>query len=210
MKLNKLIGMGFIACSLILSSCGGGSKAEPAANTNNTDSAPPNADQSKETKFSIDTEKSTVNWRGYILGMKEHTGTLKFKSGEVKVSGDQVLGGGLVVDMTTMSTTDDNYTEESPAEGLIAHLSSPDFFDVSSFSTATLVFTGGESANLTVRDKTDKETLKEVTVSMENGKKVLKGKMNFNRQKYGVAFAGPAKDVIISDEVELDVTLYEM
>lgn len=211
MKINKLLGMGFVACSLVLASCGGDSKSEnTTSNNTETDSAPPNADQALEMQIKIDTEKSTVNWRGYILGMKEHTGTLKFKNGEVKVSGDKVTGGGLIVDMTSMATTDDNYDAENPAENLIGHLSSPDFFNVSEFSTAQLIFAGNGEANLTVRNKTNKESLTDVTITEENGKKVLKGKMNFDRQKYEVAFAGPAKDVVVSDEIELEVTLYEM
>lgn len=206
--MTKLFGMGLIAFSLALASCGGGTKADTTASTSEGESAPPNADQNKVEKLEIDTDKSTVSWRGYILGMKEHTGTLKFKQGSINVSGGEITGGGLVVDMTSMATTDDNYDAEHPAEGLIGHLSSPDFFDVAKYSVATLGFKGDGKTNLTVRDKTHEEQYTDLKVKQVDGQKVYTGKMEFDRQKYGVAFSGPAQDVVISDDIELEVTLY--
>ncbi len=207
MKISKLFTAGALAFSLVLASCGGGTKHD-ADHDDHADSTPPNADQAKEMTYQIDTEKSVVKWRGFILGMKEHTGTLKFKNGSLKTAGDKITGGGLEVDMTSMAATDDNFDAEHPREGLIGHLSSPDFFDVAAFPMASLVFSGGTDANLSVRDKTMKEAISDVSVKEVDGKMVYTAKLTFDRQKYGVAFSGPAKDVIISDDVELEVELH--
>jgi len=209
MKMNKLILTGVLSIALFLGACGSDSKTTLSTDGKSSDSAPPNADKGEIVKFDIDTEKSIVVWRGSILSIKDHTGTLNFKSGGVKVQGNDVLDGGLVVDMTTMAATDANYDEKNTKEGLLGHLMSDDFFNTVEFGAATLVFKKPGTAALSIRDKTNEESYTDVSVSEENGKKVVKAKMTFDRQKYGVAFAGPTKDILISDEIELDVTLYE-
>ncbi len=195
--------------ALVMTACGGGESNDSSMTKDTTTTAPPNADQAKEEKINIDLEQSKVMWRGYILNIKDHTGTLAFKSGQIKVNGDDIISGGLVVDMSTMVATDDNFDEEHPREGLIGHLSSPDFFDVAKFPTASVIFKGGKEVSLSVRDQTHAEQFSDMTVTVENGKRVFKAKMNFDRQKYGVAFKGPAEDVIINDEIELEVVLVE-
>ena len=207
MKINKLIGVGFIMCSLALTSCGVDSVPENISETNQEESAPPNADQAKELAYEIDTEKSNITWRGYNLKIKEHTGELKFKNGNLKLKGEQITGGELVVDMTTMSTTDQNYNADHSSDNLIGHLSSKDFFDVANFPVASVVFKGGGKVILSVRDKTNDETYTDLTMEEADGVKVITGKLEFDRQKYGVAYKG-LKDNAVSDDIELEVVLY--
>ena len=208
MKMNRLILTGVLSIGLLLTSCGGDTKTTPAADNSSADSAPPNADKGTVEKFDIDTKRSVIVWKGSILKVKDHTGTLKFKSGGVKIQGNQVLGGGLVVDMSTMTATDTNYDAKNTKEGLIGHLQSDDFFNTKEFGEAALRFKDPGTVALTIRGKTQKESYSDVVVSEEKGKKVVKAKMVFDRQQYGVAFLGSSKDFFISDEIELDVTLY--
>lgn len=208
MKTIKLILSGTVLLGTLLTSCGGEATNVSEKENTTTPSAPPNADNSEVTKFNVDLEKSSITWRGYILNIKEHTGTLKFKSGGVKMRGNEVIGGGLVIDMNSMATTDSNYDAEHPAEGLIGHLKSPDFFDTASFPVASVVFNEGGSASVTIRDKTNKESYSAATITEVDGSKVVKAKLSFDRQKYGVEFKGPAEDIIINDQIEVEVTLF--
>jgi polyisoprenoid-binding protein YceI len=208
MKMNRLILAGILFIGLLLTSCGSDTKTAPAEDSSSVKSLPPNADKGAVEKFVIDAKRSVVVWKGSILKMKEHTGTLKFKSGGLKIQGNQVFGGRLVVDMTTMSSTDTNYESKNAKEKLIGHLQSDDFFNTKEFGEAKLIFKDPGTVTLSIRDKTHKERYTDVIVSEENGKKVFKAKMVFDRQKYGVAFLGSSKDLLISDKIELDVTLY--
>jgi polyisoprenoid-binding protein YceI len=208
MKMNRLILTGVLSIGLLLTSCGSDTKTAPSAENSTAESTPPNADKGAIEKFNIDTERSVIVWKGSILKVKDHTGTLKFKSGGVKIKGNKVLGGGLVVDMSTMTATDANYDAKSTKEGLIGHLQSDAFFYTEKFGEAKLSFKDPGTVALSIRDKNHKESYTDVTVSEEKGKKVVKAKMIFDRQKYGVAFLGSSKDFFISDKIELDVTLY--
>ena len=201
MKNIKLLSIAFV---FALASCGGGK--EPV--TPQEETVPGNADQAKEMKYQIDTEKSVVNWKGGIPLIKSHTGTLMIKSGNLETTGDMVTGGGIVVDMKSLATTDDNYDEKSTPEGLIGHLGTGDFFEIEKFSVASAVFTGDNKVNLSVKDKTHSEVFTDVSVTEVDGHKVFKAKMTFDRQKYGVSFTGPKPDVLISNDIELEVELY--
>ncbi len=207
MKTSKLI-LGTIALmGLFLVSCGGDAADTSKIENSETPSAPPNADNEKVTKFDIDIEKSSVTWKGYILNVKEHTGTLKLKSGGVKMKGTDVIGGGLVIDMNSMVTTDSNYDEENSPEGLIGHLKSPDFFDVGNFPVASVIFNEGGSASVTIKKETNKEAYSELKMTEVKGGKVLTAKMTFDRQNYGVEYKGSSKDYLINDQIEVVVTL---
>lgn len=188
---------------LFISSCG----SEPAKEKDKApESTPPNADK-VETSYTIDTEKSVVNWKGEILGgLKSHTGTLKFKAGTITSDGTGIKEGGLTVDMTSMATTDENYDADHTAEGLIGHLSTGDFFEVAKFPVASLIFKGGDKCTLSIRDKTHMETFSDFKMEKKGGETVFTAKLKFDRQKYGVTFTG-AKDTPVSDDIELDVML---
>lgn len=201
--------IGIMAIALLLASCGGDTKSN-TADTSETDTAPPNADQAKEIKYKIDTEKSVVKWRGaMLLGVHHHTGTLKFKDGSFKAVGENITEGGLTVDMSTMVATDANFNEEHKKEDLIGHLGAPDFFDIANFAVASVIFKGDGKVALSIRDKSNVEQITDLEVKEVDGKKVYTAKLEFDRQKYGVAYTG-AEDSVISDDVELEVELYTL
>ncbi len=163
--------------------------------------------------LTIDPAASKVVWSGNILGVYTHTGTVAVTGGMLTVEGNEVKSGNFTADLTTMTPTDENYTpkEGKSKEKLVAHLSSPDFFMVDSFPTARFEVISHDIANnsiignLTIRGKTNEETVKDVTIDLTE--KTASGKLTFDRNKYDVAFTHPAEDVVISDDVELDIKL---
>ena len=61
--------------------------------------------------------------------------------------------------------------------------------------------------NLTIRGKTNPEKVENVSITEENGQMHLKGDIKFDRTKYDVAFKHPMKDMVISNDIEMNVTL---
>ncbi|MCU0319252.1 MAG: YceI family protein [Flavobacteriales bacterium] len=168
-----------------------------------------------EKTYMVDAAASTVKWTGTMLGVKSHYGTVSLTDGKLAMKGPQITAGGFVVDLKSMAAQDSAYAPDGSKQGtkamLIGHLMSPDFFAVDSFPTATFDITRVEGntvyGNLTVRGKTNEEKVTDVTVTEADGMATVTGKLAFDRQKYGVAWSTGAKDMILNDNIELDVTL---
>lgn len=162
-----------------------------------------------ETSYTVDTAASSIFWEGNMIGVYKHSGTLALSQGSVTVKGLQVTGGSFTANLKTINPTDSNYTEKTPRVGLIGHLSAADFFAVDSFPTATFVIksVSGNSAtgDLTVRGKTNEETVTDIAVDTTGGIKAT-GKLVFDRQKYNVAYKA-AGDKVLSNDITLDITL---
>jgi polyisoprenoid-binding protein YceI len=145
-----------------------------------------------------------------MLKSHKHFGTLKVSEGSFVLKGTQLVSGMFTADMKSISPTDSGYNKEHPKEYLVQHLSGPDFFAVDSFPTASFVVKSVEGSTatgeLTLRGKTNEEKVTDITVDTTAGAVTAKGKLVFDRQKYGVAFKA-AKDMILSDEIKLEVTL---
>ncbi|MEZ5007234.1 MAG: YceI family protein [Chitinophagales bacterium] len=158
----------------------------------------------------INLEASTVHWKGQMLKMYSHEGNIALKEANLLMADGKLAGGSFVVDMTTITPTDDNYNaaEGKTAEKLVGHLSSPDFFDVANHPTASFeIKTVNENSavgTLTVRGKTGEETIQNITMN-EDG--TVSGTLTFNRKNYDVAFDHPMKEMVLSNDIELDITL---
>lgn len=166
------------------------------------------------TPYNINADStSVVKWKGVMLGVKEHQGTVALKQGSLTINGGALAGGSFTVDLTAIQPTDGNYDPKSGygPEKLVQHLQSPDFFDVANYPTATFVINTveGNTAKgiLTLRGKSNEETLTDITISEKEGEVTATGKLVFDRKKYGVAFDMPAKDMIISNDIELNVSV---
>lgn len=169
---------------------------------------------SSETPYNVIADNSSlVTWKGVMLGMKEHQGTVVLKEGTLTVKGGTLAGGSFTVDLTAITPTDANYDPKTGygPEKLVGHLQSPDFFDVANHPTATFVINSVEGntakGTLTVRGKSNEETLTDIVITEGEGTVTASGKVVFDRKKYGVAFDMPAKDMIISNDIELSVSL---
>ena len=211
------------ALALALVSCNGGNNAsgEGAEESNTTDNTEQTATEAtpeegqmpmpegEKEAFTVDTENSVVRWEGGTAGAQvySHHGEIELSKGFFQVIADQVVGGKFVIDMTTIEPKDDGYSEEHPASDLVAHLGSPDFFDVENHPTATFEVTGSEGlevfGDLTIRGITKKGHLHvDMMERQPDGLKVA-GTMEFNRQEFNVAWKHYMKDVVLSDIIML-------
>lgn len=206
MKRNALSILGLMAMFFFVA-CGGGEEAA-AENTDNGDDAAM-TEEVAEVTYTIDPANSVVKWKGTMIGVKFHTGTLNFTEGMVKAKGDQITGAKLAVDMTSMVTTDDNYQPEEGygSDKLIGHLSSPDFFDVENNPVASFTMKEGNTGSLMVRGKTNDETVEITSVKVEGDKIMATGTLTFDRQKYDVAWENPMKEMVLSDDIELEIEI---
>lgn len=208
MKTVKLFLLVFFAGALMLS-CGN--------STQKTDDKSKAATEKDLTSkvIDIDRDVSVVNWLGSLVGVYDHYGLLKFKSGNLVVENGVIKSGSFVVDMTTMAATDDNYDAEkgSTKDKLIGHLSSPDFFSVEEFPEASFVIKSHTDnvikGALTIRGKVNEEEVQNVKVEKIDGKLVFTGELIFDRQKYDVAWKHPMKDKVLKDNIELKIKLVE-
>jgi len=193
---------GTVVAMLLLAACN-----NKPAETTETTTTPAAAEAATYTLDST----STVKWKGVMLGVKEHYGTVKLKEGSLSTANGQVTGGNLTVDLTAISPADSAYNAQGTKEKLVGHLSSPDFFDVANNPTATFTITsvnGTEAkGTLTVRGKSNEETVKNITLTEANGTVNATGTLVFDRKKYGVAFDMPMKDMVISNDIEIQVSL---
>jgi len=140
-----------------------------------------------------------------------HYGTIAVKSGSIEVTGEQITAGEFVIDMASITPTDSGYGEENPKEKLIGHLSTWDFFEIEKFPTASFVVKSHEgntvTGDLTIRDKTNEESITIEKMEMMDGKLMASGHLVFDRQKYDLAWEHYLKDVILSDDIKLDISL---
>lgn len=159
--------------------------------------------------FKIDTAQSIVKWLGKkVTG--EHNGTIKIKEGEVQVAGDRIVGGTVVMDMTSIKNAD--ITDKEMNDKLVGHLKAEDFFNVAKHPTSTFVITGSEGntikGNLTVKDKTDTVSTA-VEAKVEENTLKTKGKTTIDRTKWDIKY-GSKKffesigDKAIYDDIDLE------
>ena len=201
------------ALGLFLVSCEGGT-AEEANKTDETEVMEESKGPSGS--YSLVQGESQLNWEGNMLkiggvSLYGHDGTINFEKGMMTMKDGKIVDGTFVVDMSTITPTDDNYGEENPKEKLIGHLSSPDFFAIDSFPTATFQVKGMEDGkimgDMTIRGVTNSETIENVTMENMDGKVKATGSMTLDRQKYNVAWSNPAEDKVLSDDLDLEFVI---
>ena len=203
---TKNLFIGIICSTLFFVSCNTANKQ--------TDEAATESPSTQEMAYAITTNStSVVKWKGVMLGVKEHFGTISLKEGTLSVNNGQVSGGSFTFDMTTIKPTDANYDTKTGAtpERLVGHLTSPDFFDVANNPTSSFAIdsvNGNEAiGTLTIRGKSNSEVLKNIVVKEENGTVKASGTLTYDRKKYGVAFDMPMKDMVISKDIEMAIEI---
>ncbi|MCB0395648.1 MAG: YceI family protein [Flavobacteriales bacterium] len=205
MKRNTQL-MLLIASTAIIASCGGSNKDnETMEETQNTTTT----EEATSAPVTIDVQKSMVTWKGVMLGVKYHEGTVQLKEASLTLNGDQVESGSFIIDLTTIQPTDDNYNpkEGYSQEKLVGHLSSADFFDVANHPTASFKINEGSTGMLTIRGNTHEESITDIKVERNDNMVTVSGKVVFDRQKYDVSWASPMKDMVLSDEITINVKL---
>ena len=191
-----------IAVAALIYSCAGETKA-PQETTTAEETT-----ESTTATYTIDTEKSKLYWTGTMMGMYSHEGTLDFIAGKFTTTDGELTSGSFEVDMQSITPTDDGYDPENGKgpDVLVNHLSSNDFFNVEEFKTSSLQIKDG-ALNLTVRDKTNEVELKDFNYSEQGDLYEAEGMLTFDRKKFDVAFDHPAKEMVLSDNIEVKVKI---
>lgn len=205
MKL-KYLAIGVLSTAVLVS-CGGSAETESKEVETAVEA------KEEAATYAVDAAASTIAWEGHTSGVNVygHHGVIDISEGSIEAMGTDITGGSFVVDMTTISPLDSGYTEEHPKEHLVGHLSNGDFFLVDSFPTSSFTIKsmneGKIVGDLTVRGITNEETVEGVSVEKtETGIKAT-GKLVFDRQKYDVAWEHFMKDVVLSNDITLDISI---
>ena len=181
----------------------------------------------------VDTIASKINWvatkvSGY------HTGIVHLKSGDLKLNDSTVLGGNIVLDMTSIMVTGPKGNDPAMNTKLLNHLKSPDFFEVEKYPEATFVITSIKPFTGTVADSTDPRqasiseykvtnpthtvsgnlTIKGITKNIEfparisvNGNTVdALAKFNIDRTQWNLVYPGKPDD-LIRNAIHLGIAL---
>jgi len=163
-------------------------------------------------KKEVNIEKSNVTWKGYKVA-GSHTGNITIKSGNLIFNDGILTGGDFVIDMTTINVTDLEGEYKNKLEG---HLKSDDFFGVTQFPTAALVFTNLKANGKNSYEITGNITIKGKTESINFDLSVYGSKatasLKVDRSKFDVRYGSTSffdglKDKAIYDEFDIIVDL---
>lgn len=161
---------------------------------------------------------SNVQWWGYKIAKTEassHNGVLNLTGGDVVMKGNNIVGGTFALDMNSINATD--LTGEYQTK-LNNHLKNGDFFETDKFPGATYIITSVKKSNnkafpylvngnLTAKGKTNPVSFP-AKISLKNGVlNMVSDKFSFDRQKFGIAYASPAKDVVVKDEIDMVINI---
>ena len=159
-------------------------------------------------KKEIKVENSKVIWKGYkVTG--SHQGTIALQSGNLTFEADKLVGGEFVIDMTTITNTDLEGDYKGKLEG---HLKSDDFFGVTTFPTASLVFkevkSTGKNSYAVKGDLTIKGIKNPISIDISIYGSKATASVKIDRTKFDVRYGSTSffdnlKDKAIYDEFDL-------
>lgn len=202
---NVIFGM-IAATGLFLASCSQGGQKE-------TTEASAEKAEISISDVNLKAADSKVLWKGEMLGVYVHEGTIALTEANISMKDGKIAGGSFTADMRSMTPTDKNYNPEegSTPEKLVGHLSSPDFFDAENYPSAKFEIKSveGNSATgmLTIRGITNEEKVENITLSNDGTTVKIMGDLVFDRKKYDVSWDSPLKDRILSNDIELKIEL---
>lgn len=166
--------------------------------------------------YQVSPSESNVKWVGKkVTG--SHNGDIRIKSGELVFDNNQLTGGNIVIDMTTINTLDLKGDSKGQLEG---HLKSDDFFGVNNYPTAkikiTRVVPQGPGKYKVTGDLTIKKETKEIkfiaTVDQNGSQVTASADLTVDRTEYNVRYGSGSffenlGDKTIYDNFELNVNL---
>ncbi len=224
MKISYLLA----AAMFLFAACADAPESDKAATTEAQE-----VNTTPGTSFKVDTTASKVEWVATKV-TAYHTGTLNVKSGELIVQDGNVTGGNFVLDMTSIVVSGPPGSDAKANAKLLAHLKSPDFFDVAANPEATFTITSVTPFSGTAKDSADPRqesiskykvtnpthtvsgnlTIKAVTknitfpaqLTISGSSANAIAKFNINRQDWDIMYPGKPDD-LIRNEVHLGIAL---
>ena len=197
-----------LALSTLFYACGSPSENKTETNENNENGA------DAPVSYTISTQESNVTWLGEVAGVYGHDGPINISAGNVTVEDARITSGTVTIDMTSITPANpENYADEDGkrASDLKSHLSTGDFFLVEEYPTATFTIKSQEGdklvGDLTIRGKTNEETATITSMEATEQGMTAAAELVFNRQKYDVAWVHFMKDMILSDDIQLNIAI---
>ncbi len=162
---------------------------------------------------SINTEQSSLTWKGYKITGSSHEGTIAVKEGQLDFENETLTGGNVTIDMNSIACTDLSGKGKMNLEG---HLKSDDFFGIEKFPVATINFTNvtksegdlyNVTADLTIKGKTHSTTF-DLKISDNKANVALKiDRTKFDIRYGSASFFDDLKNKAISDEFDIVANL---
>ena len=167
--------------------------------------------------YNVDTSSSKITYVGKkVTG--EHTGNVTTKKGTLIFKGENLVGGEIIADMNTLTSTD--ITDPEYNTKYVTHMKSPDFFNTEKFPEAKLVIKNSKktkkglevNGDLTMVGETKPVTF--IVKDLKKGDSVVTGKsdLKLNRTLWGLKYGSGSffkglGDKAIHDEFTLSVDL---
>lgn len=176
-----------------------------------------------EKTFVVNSESTTLAWKGSKISGSSHNGTITVSEGSLNTAGGNLVGGKFVVDMNSIVCLD---LEDADKNGrLIGHLKSDDFFSVEQFPTADFEITNAEklaaadnagnnyniTGNLTIKGITRSITFP-ANIQISDNATNAKAEFTIDRSEWDVRY-GSGKffdnlgDNMINDAIEFTLDL---
>ncbi|MCW3806011.1 YceI family protein [Plebeiibacterium marinum] len=164
----------------------------------------------------VDVVKSTLKWEGKKVG-GAHDGYIKLKKGQLSISGDKIVSGLFVIDMTTI--TNEDIESKEYKDKLVGHLKSDDFFGVEKYPTSTLKVNSStkfvDNKAKVVGELTIKGKSNPIEFDVVRKGKVYTAILTVDRSKYNVRYGSKSffdnlGDKVIYDEFTLEVSLVSL
>lgn len=160
----------------------------------------------------VNTQKSTVKWKGEkVTGF--HEGIINIKSANLTFNNDELTGGEVTIDMSTINCTDLSGPYKNKLE---EHLNSNDFFNVSEYPISKLKITECTKVNESMYNVVADLTIKNVTESIEFETELLNNiataDLNIDRTKFDIKYSSGSffknlGDKMIYDNFNLRVSI---
>ena len=181
-------------------------------NTSEAEQAPTTILGGKD--YAINSDSSTVFWKGSKPTGDIHVGTVQIKKGILKISDSTITGGQFTIDMNSNLVTDEDMSERGKSK-LKKHLTNDDFFETNNYPEATLEITSSTSdslkANLEIKNITKSITIP-YTLSQTNKKIMASSSFSIDRTLWGVTYKSGSffknlADRLIDDAIQFDIEL---
>ncbi len=207
----------FLFLLLTLAACGGSPEGQDAGAA---DAQAATAPTGEVMSRAVATDASIVNWVGANFTGGQHTGTIKLSEGKLLEQGGQIVGGGFVIDMSTIANTD--LPDDKKAD-LVGHLTDGDFFETNKFPQAMFDITGvapvtgtagvthNITGNLTIKGITKSVTFPANISADKASITATTPQFTIDRTQWGIMYgstlAGVVKDEAIDDKIGLQIKL---
>ncbi len=191
--MKKNVFFAFFAASLMVVSC----SSEETTETTNDE----NGEQQKEEvveaiTYALDPAQSELTWKGFEGEHEFHVGTIDFSEGSMVMKGNAVEEGSFVVDMTTITVTDEGMPEKYKMK-LQGHLGADDVFDIANYASTSVTLGAYEDGKLNITlNVLGKEVPASVPVSIttdDNGAKIS-GTFTVDFESVGIPLFEPQEE----------------